>query len=507
MATSSAVKCALKNGVAVLHITSPPVNALGAAVRAGLVAGVEHAIGASATGLVVAGGGSTFPAGADITEFSKPHVPPSFAEVMAAFEDAPFPTAAAIHGTALGGGFELAMACHYRAMGERARVGLPEVHLGLLPGAGGTQRLPRLVGADAALEMMLTGAPIGAERALALGAVDVVVPEAGLEAAAVELVTTRAARRAHAVVVDGFRDAAKRAALEARAALPAPRAILRCVDAAVGSELAAGLEVEGREFQALKATPEARALQHLFFAERACAKVPGVDAKGAAPLDAVGVVGGGTMGRGIAMCFLDAGLPVTLVDVDDTAAAAAAAGPDSVSRIMNPLVPTDVRERRLAKFRQNVARFRLYRLRFLQVNMRSTAFFKIYQILKLNFLKFDKILQILRHLHFCLLKFHENCCFLKPIFCENFEIAAVQKDANLVELEKCCRTHIFLQNFVLIQSRTSPPKICKILKNVLENLPISLTTAPRLRSTTSRVSRKLRTRSTQKKQFMAMLTQ
>ena len=190
MATSSAVKCALKNGVAVLQITSPPVNALGAAVRAGLVAGVEHAIGASATGLVVAGGGSTFPAGADITEFSKPHVPPSFAEVMAAFEDAPFPTAAAIHGTALGGGFELAMACHYRAMGERARVGLPEVHLGLLPGAGGTQRLPRLVGADAALEMMLTGAPIGAERALALGAVDVVVPEAGLEAAAVELVTT-----------------------------------------------------------------------------------------------------------------------------------------------------------------------------------------------------------------------------------------------------------------------------------------------------------------------------
>ena len=151
MATSSAVKCALKNGVAVLQITSPPVNALGAAVRAGLVAGVEHAIGASATGLVVAGGGSTFPAGADITEFSKPHVPPSFAEVMAAFEDAPFPPAAAIHGTALGGGFELAMACHYRAMGERARVGLPEVHLGLLPGAGGTQRLPRLVGADAAL--------------------------------------------------------------------------------------------------------------------------------------------------------------------------------------------------------------------------------------------------------------------------------------------------------------------------------------------------------------------
>ena len=118
--------------------------------------------------------------------------------------------------------------------------------------------------------------------------------------------------------------------------------------------------------------------------------------------------------------------------------------------------------RRLAKFRQNVARFRLYRLRFLQENMRFAAFFKIYQILKLKFLKFDKILQFLRHLQFLLLKFHENCCFFKPIFCENFEIAAVQKDANLVELEKCCRTHIFLQNFVLIQPRTSPLKICQL---------------------------------------------
>ena len=119
---------------------------------------------------------------------------------------------------------------------------------------------------------------------------------------------------------------------------------------------------------------------------------------------------------------------------------------------------------RSANFRQNVARFRLYRLRFLQVNMRLTAFFKIYQILKLKFLKFDKNLQILRHLQFFLLKFHENCCFFKPIFCENFEIAAVQKYANLVELEKCCRTRIFLQNFVLIQPRTSPPKICKNLR-------------------------------------------
>ena len=123
----------------------------------------------------------------------------------------------------------------------------------------------------------------------------------------------------------------------------------------------------------------------------------------------------------------------------------------------------DVRERRLAKFRQNVARFRLYRLRFLQENMRFAAFFKIYQILKLKFLKFGKKFANFAPFAIFLLKFHENCCFFKPIFCENFEIAAVQKDANLVELEKCCRMHIFLQKFVLIQPRTSPLKICKIL--------------------------------------------
>ena len=136
---------------------------------------------------------------------------------------------------------------------------------------------------------------------------------------------------------------------------------------------------------------------------------------------------------------------------------AAAAGFEGVDR------GGDVRERRLAKFRQNVARFRLYRHRFLQENTRFAAFFKIYQIIKLKFLKSGIILQILRHLQFFWLKFHENCCFFKPIFCENFEIAAVQKDANLVELEKCCQTHIFLQKFVLIQPRTSPLKICKIL--------------------------------------------
>ena len=125
-----------------------------------------------------------------------------------------------------------------------------------------------------------------------------------------------------------------------------------------------------------------------------------------------------------------------------------------------------VRERRLAKFRQNVARFRLYRLRFLQENMRFAAFFKIYQILELKFLKFDKSLQILRHLQF-FAEISRKVMFVQTDFCENFEIAAVQKDANLVELEKCCRTHIFLQNFVLIQPRTSPPKICKIFEKCI----------------------------------------
>ncbi|KAH8075263.1 enoyl-CoA hydratase [Aureococcus anophagefferens] len=328
----SAVRYALRNGVAVLHVTSPPVNALGAAVRAGLVSSMERALADSATGLVVVGDGLTFPAGADITEFGKPPMEPSFGEVMRAFEDADIPTAAAIHGTALGGGFELAMSCHYRVMSSCARVGLPEVHLGILPGAGGTQRLPRLVGAEAAAEIMVTGRQVSAKEALALGAVDAVVARADLEAEAVKVVEASPVRRTKAVLVDGFKDADSIAKLKARATLDAPKSIIQCVEAAVCNDMQDGLAFEEARFRELQGSTQANALQHLFFAERACSKVPGVSPEDAVDVRAAGVVGGGTMGRGIAMCFVDNGLPVTILETSADAAAAAISGVEETYR-------------------------------------------------------------------------------------------------------------------------------------------------------------------------------
>ena len=324
----SAVKYALRNGVAVLHVAHPPVNALSQAVRAGLLAGMERAGADGAAGVAVFGDGRTFPAGADITEFGKGFLAPSFNEVMAAFEDAGVPTVAGIHGTALGGGFELAMSCHYRVMADDARVGLPEVHLGILPGAGGTQRLPRLVGCDAALEMMVSGRPVTAEEALASGAVDAVVAREVLEDAAVDFVAGRSPRRTRHLAVDGFKDeGGARAAVRKRSgALEAPIKIIECVEAAVGADLEDGLRIEGAKFAELAAGFQAKALQHMFFAERACGKVPGVSRGDAAAVEAVGVVGGGTMGRGIAMCFLDKGVPTTLVETSEAAADAARAG-------------------------------------------------------------------------------------------------------------------------------------------------------------------------------------
>ncbi|KAH8084452.1 enoyl-CoA hydratase [Aureococcus anophagefferens] len=280
----SAVRYALRNGVAVLHVTSPPVNALGAAVRAGLVSSMERALADSATGLVVVGDGLTFPAGADITEFGKPPMEPSFGEVMRAFEDADIPTAAAIHGTALGGGFELAMsACR----GSSAR--------------------------DAAAEIMVTGRQVSAKEALALGAVDAVVAKADLEAEAVKVVEASPVRRTKAVLVDGFKDADSIAKLKARATLNAPKSIIQCVEAAVCNDMQDGLAFEEARFRELQGCP-------------ACRPEDAVD------VQAAGVVGGGTMGRGIAMCFVDNGLPVTILETSADAAAAAISGVEETYR-------------------------------------------------------------------------------------------------------------------------------------------------------------------------------
>ncbi|MDT8855363.1 enoyl-CoA hydratase-related protein [Paracoccaceae bacterium Fryx2] len=315
--------------VLVLVIDSPPVNALGQAVRAGLADGLALAArDPEIHAVVIRAAGRTFPAGADISEFGKPAVPPLLPDLCNQIEALGKPVVAALHGTALGGGLELALAAHGRVADSGARLGLPEVGLGILPGAGGTQRLPRLIGAEQALRLMLTGRPVGAAEALALGMLDRVVEQdvAGAALAmARELAGTvpvpTSARR------DGMRDplAYQAAVATARRAqggarLPGPGRIIDCVEAALLLPFDQGLAYERSAFLDLVATPEAAALRHVFFAERMAGRMP--EAKAVArPVGSVAVIGGA--GADTALALTQAGFAVVLVDPDRAALVAA----------------------------------------------------------------------------------------------------------------------------------------------------------------------------------------
>ncbi|TPE47478.1 3-hydroxyacyl-CoA dehydrogenase NAD-binding domain-containing protein [Amaricoccus solimangrovi] len=309
--------------VAVVVIDNPPINASSLSVRAGILAAVEAAAADPAVNAVVLiGAGSTFIAGADLKEFGQPLADPQNPAVIAAIEACAKPVVAALHGAALGGGFEIALGCDARVALAETKVGLPEVTLGIIPGAGGTQRLPRLTGIPKAVELVCKGARIGTEEALALGMIDAVAP-AELRAAAV----------AHARAMIGknrLRDrpvpdaspeaieAAAAAALKAGRGRPAVRAAIAAITVAAETPIDEGLAAERAAFQELRTSREARALRHQFFAEREAAKLPGLDAK-PRPLARVAVLGAGTMGTGIAISSLDAGLPVTLVEQDAAA--------------------------------------------------------------------------------------------------------------------------------------------------------------------------------------------
>lgn len=310
--------------IALISIDNPPVNAISQAVRAGLHDAVTAAIAdSSVRAIVIACEGQTFIAGADAREFNRPSMPPHLGEVIGLIEDSPKPIIAAIHGTALGGGFEVALGCHYRIATSKASVGLPEVTLGLLPGAGGTQRLPRLVGVKAALDMITSGKPISAAKARELGAID--------EIAGGELVTSalRYAKRileegldirrtfklpANAESVISFDDIERDIAKKYRG-LIAPVQSVKAVRGCIELSFEDGLKRERELFLELKASMQSRALRHAFFGEREVAKIPGLPAD-AAPRDirTTAVIGAGTMGGGIAMCFANAGFPVTLLD-------------------------------------------------------------------------------------------------------------------------------------------------------------------------------------------------
>lgn len=320
--------------IAVLSINYPPVNALGHQVRLGITQGMRQAIENSAVkAVVLICAGRTFMAGADITEFGKPIPDPSLLDVEDSVESSPKPVIAGIHGTALGGGFEVALCCHYRIAVPSARFGLPEVHLGLIPGAGGTQRLPRIVGAEVALDMQTSGRHVDARFALANGIIDELAPEGDLQNSAIafaqkvlaekrplrkvrDLDDKVAAARGKPEIFAAFRKANAR---KFRGFL-APEYNIRAIEAAVNLPFDEGMAVERKLFTELMASPQSAAQRYAFFAERQVWKIPDVaDDTPVIPIKKVGVVGAGTMGGGISMNFANVGIPVTLVETKQEA--------------------------------------------------------------------------------------------------------------------------------------------------------------------------------------------
>ena len=346
-ATASPVQTRLQGDVLVVRIDNPPVNALGAAVRQGLMAAIGEAESrADVQAVLIVGEGKAFIAGADIREFGKPPVEPSLPEVCQRIESCGKRVVAAIHGAALGGGLEVALAAHYRVALPGAQLGLPEVNLGLLPGAGGTQRAPRLMGVKPAAEMMLSGKPLSAKAAQAAGLVDRLVDGSDAVAAGLACVQELQAaqaplRRTRDVAIAD--KAAAMAELDALAAdtakksrgLFSPQKIVECVRNAVELDFDEGMQRERTAFMECLASPQRAGLIHAFFAEREVAKVPEAKAAAPRPITSIAIIGGGTMGAGITVSALDAGLPVTMIERDD---ASLARGRAHVEKVYDGLV-------------------------------------------------------------------------------------------------------------------------------------------------------------------------
>ena len=330
MAAINAVTDLTREGdIALVTINNPPVNALSADVRNGIRDGVTQAATDPAVkAIVVICAGRTFIAGADISEFGKPPKGATLPELQAALEGGPKPIIAAVHGTALGGGFEVALMCHYRVAVPSAKFGLPEIKLGLIPGAGGTQRLPRLSGIENALDAILTGTPFSAKRALEWGVVDTVVEEGKLREGAIafarKVIDTHMplrrirdlndkidAARGHPEIFEKIeRDYARR-----YRGFEAWRSALRAVKAAIDLPFDEGMKLERQAFLDLIPTPQSQAQRYVFFAERKASKIADVpDDTPVLPIKRVGIIGAGTMGGGIAMNLLNVGIPVTIVE-------------------------------------------------------------------------------------------------------------------------------------------------------------------------------------------------
>lgn len=328
---SNVVSYELNGNIGIIRVNNPPVNALARVVRQGILDAVTEAQKDASEAIVLCCEGRTFIAGADITEFGKPPMEPGLPEVLTVIENSSKPVIAAIHGTALGGGFEVALACHYRCAVASAQVGLPEVKLGLLPGAGGTQRVPRVAGVKAALDMITSGNPIAAGKACEMGLVDEIIGDADLVAGAIQYAKDLAEsgaplKRIRDISIDpasiepGFFDKARKEQAKRARGQIAPDRIVTAIEAAVTLPMDKGLERERELFKELVTSPESAALRHIFFAERQAAKIKDLPADTQSrAINKVAIIGGGTMGGGIAMCFANVGIPVVMVEINDEA--------------------------------------------------------------------------------------------------------------------------------------------------------------------------------------------
>jgi len=326
---SDATQYVVRDGVAVVTLDNPPVNGLNNALRAGVMQHLKAADADPAVkAVVIIGSARAFSGGADIREFNAPRLKPDLPAVNDQQDAMSKPLVAAIGGFALGGGLELALACHYRVAAPKAQLGLPEVKLGILPGSGGTQRLPRVIPMPEAVKMMTTGNPIPAEKAKELGLVDEIA-QGDLLQSAIQFARTRVGqplrriRDAKARLEEDpqafFARVREQVAKESKG-YPAPLLIVECAEAAVTRPFDEGRRLERANFDKLVSGPESKALRHMFFAERQTSKIPDVpEDTPVREVNGVAVVGAGTMGGGIAMSFANAGIPVTLVDMTEEA--------------------------------------------------------------------------------------------------------------------------------------------------------------------------------------------
>jgi 3-hydroxyacyl-CoA dehydrogenase len=321
----------VKGVIAVITMNNPPVNGLGHATRSGIFDGLKRALAdAAVKAIVITGAGKAFSGGADIKEFNTPKTfaEPNLLAVIEAIENADKPVVAAVHSVAMGGGLELALGCHYRVASPGAQIALPEVKLGLLPGAGGTQRLPRVVGVETALTMIVMGNPVPSEKLAATRLFDRMIEGdrmAGALAFAEEVAAQRPLPKVRDIRIElpnreAFFQTARATVGAAAKHFPAPLKCVDCVEAAVTLPFEEGMKVERDNFLMLLQTPESKALRHYFFGERAAAKISDVpDGTPKRPVNAAAVVGAGTMGGGIAMNFANAGIPVVVLEVNQEA--------------------------------------------------------------------------------------------------------------------------------------------------------------------------------------------